>query len=411
MNKFKVISEFEDLLKENLQSHSTPAPPEVWSNVATSTAQSAGLFSQASSFLSSTTNLLKVALFAGGIAAVGIVVYNENKTTDSDLAMPKVEEAIENTTISTEQNNPSTYTEEELNTIEQASIENIREEKDEANATVPKIIERTLKTNSTNEDRVTTKVINQPKGDDIVASDPVIETSTPSSFDISNTKPCKGETITLSQAKPTTWSINDVVVSENSKTHTFVVEKQGLYVLSNNSVSKTIEVQHLDLEIAIKEEERGQFTGTLPADLIGNWYLDGKLIATNENKVSVDIEEVGDHTLKSTAVNHTCNATATQTLTLKPIGKITFYTIFTPDGDGKNDTYEVAISGYQNFSIQIYNKQNQRVFVSQNPDNKWNGRIQNEGPLCAEGEYTAKISYKLEGEAPQVKSIRLTLKR
>ncbi len=78
MKKIKDISEFENLLKDTLQGHSTPAPPDVWSSVAASTSQSAGLVAQVTTYFGSATNLLKVALFTGGIAAVGIVIYTEN---------------------------------------------------------------------------------------------------------------------------------------------------------------------------------------------------------------------------------------------------------------------------------------------------------------------------------------------
>ncbi|MFB1002576.1 MAG: hypothetical protein QMC70_00335, partial [Bacteroidia bacterium] len=101
MNKFKDISELEQLLKSNLQVHSTPAPPEVWSNVAASTGQSAGILGQAMSFLNSTTNLMKVALFVGGIAAVGIVIYNENKAPSGAASN---QEIAPNQPSSTEEN-------------------------------------------------------------------------------------------------------------------------------------------------------------------------------------------------------------------------------------------------------------------------------------------------------------------
>jgi gliding motility-associated-like protein len=93
------------------------------------------------------------------------------------------------------------------------------------------------------------------------------------------------------------------------------------------------------------------------------------------------------------------------------LGSIVFYEIFTPDGDGVNDFYSVDIVGYENFSLQIFDNNNRRVFLSQTPDNKWNGKVNNEGSICKNGSYYAKISYKLKGENPQVKSIKLFLKR
>jgi len=102
MKKFENISEFENLLKDQLGGHSTPPPADVWTNVAASTtAQSASILSQVTGFLGSTTNLVKVALFAGGIAAAGIAIYNENRSSNTaensstpNSEQPKVESVL-----------------------------------------------------------------------------------------------------------------------------------------------------------------------------------------------------------------------------------------------------------------------------------------------------------------------------
>lgn len=412
MKKFKDISEFEDLLKDKLQGHSTPAPPDVWSSVAASTTQSAGILSQATSYLSSATNVLKVALFAGGIAAVGIVVYNENKSTapspitqiedtaqdtaprqNEDLA-PVVQETVadkptDNITIAEETTTAKNTKIAQKKTVAKAETTPAAAEKSERNDT-------------------STQPKDTKQEEDIKSNE--VETR-PSSFNISNTKPCKGESVTISQPKKTNWTINDKKVASNTSKYTFTTDNVGLYVISNGKTTKTIEVSQLDLKVTIKETERGQYLASLPPSLIGNWYMNDKLIATNETSVNFEIQEVGQHKIRTTAVNHVCNSSTTNLVTLEPIGDITFYTIFTPDGDGKNDEYKVDISEYDNYSIQIYNKQNQRVFISQDPDIKWNGKIYNQGEECTEGEYYAKISYKLKGESPKIKSIRLTLKR
>jgi gliding motility-associated-like protein len=106
-----------------------------------------------------------------------------------------------------------------------------------------------------------------------------------------------------------------------------------------------------------------------------------------------------------------CNTTIYKDISIEPIGSITLYEIFTPDGDGKNDEYGVDILHYENFSIQIYDRENRCIFLSQSPDYKWNGKINNEGADCPSDEYYAKISYQLKGESPQVKSIKITLIR
>lgn len=408
MKKFKDISEFEDLLKDNLQGHSTPAPPDVWSSVAASTSQSAGILSQATHFLSSTTNLLKVALFAGGIAAVGIVIYNENKPTEQ-IEAPTITETTPNTIPSKD----DVYKREQ--SASEEKIETVKTEKQGTKREITAILQSKIDSKQESATKLSEQKSDFTKATSTTQTDKSISdkkiSPTGSSFNISNTKPCKGELVTISQSDKTDWSIDDKVVANNVREHTFKVNQEGLYAISNGKVSKTIEVSHLDLNITLRETERGHFTASLPTALIANWYLDDKLIATNETKVNIKTLEVGEHKVRTTVVNHTCNTTVTNLITLQPIGSITFYTIFTPDGDGKNDEYKVDISEYDNYSIQIYNKQNQRVFISQSPENKWNGKIYNQGEECANGEYYAKISYQLKGEYPQVENIRITLKR
>ena len=65
MKKFENIEDFENVLKDSLSNHSVPAP-DVWSAVSSSvTGGSTSLLSQVSTYFSSISNVLKLALFAG----------------------------------------------------------------------------------------------------------------------------------------------------------------------------------------------------------------------------------------------------------------------------------------------------------------------------------------------------------
>jgi len=414
MKKFKDISEFEDLLKENLQGHSTPAPPDVWSSISTSTAQSAGALSQASSFLSSASNLLKVALFAGGIAAIGIVVYNENKPASATQQEEQVSPKTEQDLVNNEKQEIETQVDEideeptkskELQTATTKEIAKPKTNKTTDKPSFENIKEANSTDINTSETPVNDKVENSRIGERIAST-------IKSHFDISNTKPCIGEMVTLSQQTEAEWFVNGISVAKGTKKHSFVAKESGVIEVSNGSQTKSIDVGSLDASISYVKTAQGKYTCELQEGLIANWYINNTLIATNAPNVDLTIEEVGTHNVKATIVNHVCNTTVVESIKVAPVGEITFYTIFTPDGDGKNDMYKVDISGYDNFSIQIFDVSNNAlVFMSQNPDYKWDGTINNEGAQCKQGTYIAKVSYKLKGESPEVKSIKLTLKR
>jgi gliding motility-associated-like protein len=411
MNKFKDISELEQLLKSNLQVHSTPAPPEVWSIVAASTGQSAGVLGQAMSFLNSTTNLLKVALFVGGIAAVGIVIHNENNAPSG---------AKSNQAIAT--NQPSSTEGTPLNILDsvpqtaKTELPNSESSVQQKNANKIKTRirseENSRKIDATNLSPAPTPETFQ-SADKLEAVSPTqqIVVTTHTDFEISNTQPCKGESVTLSQAIPTNWYVNGVQVAQNTATYSLKTPEAGVYFVSNGNQTKTIDVSLLSLRIITEEIETGRIRCKLEEGLIANWHLDDKLVHTNASTVDLEISDVGTHVVKSTILSHPCNVTLYKTITIEPTGSINFYEIFTPDGDGINDFYTVDISGYENFSIQIFDDNNRRIFLSQSPEKKWNGKVNNKGEACKIGTYYAKISYKLKGENPQVKTIKLVLKR
>ena len=59
--------------------------------------------------------------------------------------------------------------------------------------------------------------------------------------------------------------------------------------------------------------------------------------------------------------------------------------VFSPNGDGTNDTFTIGTFGITQIHCQIYNKTGQRIFDVTAPNLCWNGKI-NESPLPV-GEY------------------------
>ena len=51
---------------------------------------------------------------------------------------------------------------------------------------------------------------------------------------------------------------------------------------------------------------------------------------------------------------------------------------FTPNNDGINDIFKIGHFGLQSFTCQVYASTGQRVAISQNPDNIWDGTFNEE---------------------------------
>jgi hypothetical protein len=414
MKKIDNISDFEHLFKKEMSGHSTPPPADAWAHVAASTAgQSAGILSQASSFLGSASNILKVALFAGGIAAIGIVIYAENAGTDASTATTEITIPVDKKEQN--QENTSGTRKVAITTPEQ----NTQDTQDKSTLTSPK--------------RTTAKTVNTPtpktEVSKILAKQEVSANKTPAPiaddfngtetkplyFEISNPKPCLGDEIILRSRAAGSWYKDSELLATNATTLTTTVTKKGATVLSlvigDTKTSKTIDVQGSEAQIVSAQQGNKHFFSLTEKSQIANWYIDDKLIVTNAKECTNALTKVGEHTIRAVVTNSPCTAPTSITMTTKPIGSIRIYNIITIDGDGKNDEYDVEIDGYENYSIQIFDLENTLIFYANEPANKWNGRLFNEGTECPAGSYVAKISFTLIGEAPTTKNIKLTLKR
>ena len=416
MKKIDNISDFEHLFKKEMSGHSTPPPADAWANVAASTAgQSAGILSQASSFLGSASNVLKVALFSFGLAAVGIVIYTENLGSDVSTASTEI-------TIPVDKKEQKQEQTPDLQKVDVTTHkQNIQDTQDKNTQTSTKRnIEKAAKTTTPKTEvpktptklEVTANKTPAPIADD--TNEVLIDTK-PLYFEISNPKPCLGDKITLNSQKAGSWYQDSILLATNVKIITTTVTKKGATVLSliigDTKTSKTIYVQRSEAQIVSAKQGNKHFFSLAEKSQIANWYVDDKLIVTNAKECTNALTQVGEHIIRAVVTNSSCTAPTSITVTTKPIGSIRIYNIITIDGDGKNDEYDVEIDGYENYSIQIFDLENTLVFYANEPANKWNGRLYNEGTECPAGSYVAKISYTLIGEAPTTKNIKLILKR
>ncbi|OYU94784.1 MAG: hypothetical protein CFE21_13925 [Bacteroidetes bacterium B1(2017)] len=77
--------------------------------------------------------------------------------------------------------------------------------------------------------------------------------------------------------------------------------------------------------------------------------------------------------------------------------------VFTPNEDGKNDSYDIDILGYQVYNLNIYNRWGNRVYESTidgigHDDINWNGTNFNNGFECPEGVYYFVFKYQMNNQ-------------
>jgi gliding motility-associated-like protein len=73
--------------------------------------------------------------------------------------------------------------------------------------------------------------------------------------------------------------------------------------------------------------------------------------------------------------------------------------VFTPgNADNKNDDFRVPIQGHDIFEIRIFNRWGERVFFSEDPKVRWNGKINNDGPEAPSGTYFYQLEYRFKGK-------------
>jgi gliding motility-associated-like protein len=86
--------------------------------------------------------------------------------------------------------------------------------------------------------------------------------------------------------------------------------------------------------------------------------------------------------------------------------------VFTPgDQNGVNDKFYIYSKEVEKWELTIMNRWGEKVFVTTNPDEHWNGKRNNTGAECAAGTYYYILSYQMRAKAESNASGTITLIR
>jgi len=185
---------------------------------------------------------------------------------------------------------------------------------------------------------------------------------------------CSGDTLVLNPGNFTNYLWQD-----GSTNPSYAVGKLGVYLVtvSNGpgcSASDTIQLTKIfPLPAKFLPNDTVICDGyTLQLKIPGynnyNWN-------TGSNSNSIDITKAGVYALQ-VIDNNGCTGTDTINVDIKDCIPIQVPSGFTPNNDGKNETFKPLIPvTVTNYHMQIFNRWGERVFETRNPAQGWNGTL------------------------------------
>lgn len=221
---------------------------------------------------------------------------------------------------------------------------------------------------------------------------------------------CPGAAITISAPS----GFHDLVWQDGSGAAGITVTAPGKYYLQAKDACN---ITYSDT-VLIKEHVVA--SGFLPADTAVCTYdkLELKsradfaayLWSTRSTAASITVN-AGTFWLRGTDKNN-CVTSDTIVITSGPCPAKGFYvpTAFSPDGNGKNDTFKPTFYGtVSNYQFSIYNRYGQQVFSSATPNEGWNGTTK--GKYFDMTVFVWSCRYSLDGGPLQQKQGTVTLLR
>ncbi len=76
--------------------------------------------------------------------------------------------------------------------------------------------------------------------------------------------------------------------------------------------------------------------------------------------------------------------------------------VFTVNGDGKNDLFDIAIDGEDFYECTIFNRWGQKLFTSTKDDDNWNGNLNTTGAPLPSGEYYFVFKYSTKAAPKEI---------
>ena len=144
---------------------------------------------------------------------------------------------------------------------------------------------------------------------------------------------------------------------------------------------------------AILEDATIDFTDNSVSteSLVYNWDFDDGS-ASADNNPSHTYSETGVYLVNLLVTSpNGCESETTNEVIIHPDFAVYAPSAFTPNGDGKNDVFEVKGVGIKTYHLQIYSRWGELMYESESLEDQWNGEYN--GTLAPSGTYAYTISY------------------
>jgi gliding motility-associated-like protein len=194
---------------------------------------------------------------------------------------------------------------------------------------------------------------------------------------------CKGDSIMV-QSQPNLpggnflWSNGDTtnflsICPVSSDTLTVQYELNGCYSLLDTLI---VQVNTLPQTTIISS---GPITFCNESSVILSSSINtGNLWSTGSTNQSIEVQTSSIIVLTVTDTNG-CSYSDTVNVINNQVSCFSYPTIFTPNGDGYNDTWEIqGVEFYPSIIVQIFNRWGQKVFSSEGYASPWNGTYNND---------------------------------
>jgi gliding motility-associated-like protein len=105
--------------------------------------------------------------------------------------------------------------------------------------------------------------------------------------------------------------------------------------------------------------------------------------------------EIGYYCIQLIATNsHNCIDTTSKCLTIEPNSSLYIPNAFTPNGDGRNDTFFAKGENISDFEMRIFDRWGNLIFYSDNMNKHWDGRVKPDGLIAEQDVYVYDVSAK-----------------
>jgi gliding motility-associated-like protein len=194
---------------------------------------------------------------------------------------------------------------------------------------------------------------------------------------------CKGDSVTVQSQTNLPlgnflWSNGDTANFQTiapliTDTMTVVYELNGCV-----SLTDTLIIQVNDLPVAIISSSGPLTFCNQSSVVLSSSSTTGNLWSTGSTNQSIEIQSTSNIVLTVVDTNGCANFD-TVNVANSQISCFSYPTIFTPNGDGVNDTWEIqGVEFYPSMKVQIFNRWGQQLFSSDGYSTPWNGTYKHE---------------------------------